>query len=602
MVYVILPPQWLRDEDPSAVPKQLDCSFEEVLKYNELGYNVYYYPNHPSEYGAGRFVKANEVDVFNFVFVDLDMKHGAYESKEAFTALLLSSELPPSVIVDSGGGIHGYWAVDDLDAMSFLRLSRRLCSKYNSDPAVCQIKQLMRVIGTVNNKEQDNPRPTQLLHADEVSYTCEDLDKALPRLTQEDEEYCKSHYDKAYSLEDPITKVDDKIPLKFAHLIRNNAEAKDIWAGNVDDRSKGDYRLGHIMFADGFSKDEAMSVLVNSAKALSRAPTHRVSYAENIVDKIWTFELEGEKEPLSSSVRDILCAAGEDGLKGARLVGHRFFDNTVHGFRLGQVIGLCAGVGVGKTTIGLNLFKGFVEFNPDYDHMIVPLEQPAREIAERWKKMCGDNTRLHDKVHVMSNYTSDGTYRRLSLHEIQDYIITFQKETKRKIGCVVIDHIGVLKKETRNGENQGLMEICQEMKAFAVSTNTLLVMQTQSNREKAGIGDIELDKDAAYGTQHFESFCDFLITAWQPLKRCYDNPACPRVTAYKFCKIRFKNKGDKILEDQRYRLMFEPDTETLSEMVSNYEESFRFFNNVALNLRTKDKKSDLPEYSSIKYE
>ncbi len=342
-----------------------------------------------------------------------------------------------------------------------------------------------------------------------------------------------------------------------------------------------------------------MSVLVNSAKALSRAPVHRVSYAENIVDKIWTFEITEDREGLnlSHSVREILDKHG-DAIKGERFPCYTYMDNTVSGLRLGQVIGLVAGSGVGKTAMALNMFKGFAENNPNYDHFFVPLEQPGREIADRWRIICGDNTRLHDKVHILSNYNDDGSYRSLSFEDIKEYLLKFQKTTGRKIGCVVIDHIGALKKGNKDGR-QSIEDICHQMKAFAIQTNTLLVMQSQSPREKAGIGDLELNKDAAYGTVYFESYCDYLITLWQPLKRCYNEPRCPTVTAFKFCKIRHKHPKDVIKEDIRYRLFFDGETGHMREMTQEEDISFTFFNKRCVSRRKQDRKTELVEYTSI---
>lgn len=598
MVYRLIAPQWLIDESPGT-RRVLEGEFtqERLEELNAQGYNCYFLPNYPSEYDPSKTVSGSQIDVFNFAFVDMDLKDGKYSSKEQFSSVVTSSTAPPTYIVDSGGGVHAYWQVTDLDAMSYLKLQRRLLRLFNTDEAVGQIYQLMRVPGTVNTKLKDEPRLCNYLDKTDHIYTCEELDKALPPLTLEDEEYCKQHYDKTYHPETQ-TIVSDKLPPKFSTLLRNNKEVKEIWSGNVDDRSKGDYRLGHILFANGFTRDEALSTLINSAKALPRAPHHRVSYAENIVDKIWTFEETSNELNLSSTVREILHKSG-DTLKGTRFPCWSYIDNTEHGFRLGQVIGLVAGSGVGKTAMALNMFEGFVQSNPDYDHFFVPLEQPANEIADRWKTMCGDKTQLHDKVHVISNYAEDGSFRHLSFDDIKEYLLKFQKVTGRKVGCVVIDHIGALKKTDKNGENQDLMDICHSMKAFAIHTNTLLIMQSQAPREKAGAGDLELGKDAAYGTVYFESYCDYLITIWQPLKRCYSEDSCPTVTAFKFCKIRHKKMGtDAICEDVCYRLYFEPETEHLRELSQDEEKSFDFFNKKATNARKKDRKTDLVPYQS----
>lgn len=606
MLIRAIAPQWALEEN-SSLQRVVEGEFDdnEITRLNELFYNVYFLPNYPSIYHDGHIVSGFDIDHFDYVFVDFDLKDKAYPSKEAFLEKLMSFPLLPSRVVDSGNGIHAYWKVSDLDGKTYLKLQRRLIRQFNTDEAVGQIFQLMRLPNTVNTKKKEDLKICEELFVGELgsTYSAEALDKHLTRLTPEDAAYCEHHYDKTYRLNQVEVKVDDKIPLKFSHLIRDNEEVKEIWSGNVDDRSKGDYRMSHIMFAHGFTKDEAMSVLVNSAKALQRAPVHRISYATNIVDKIWTYEMAEDKTTLSlsSTVKDILSRSN-DAIKGTRLPTWSYLDDTVHGFRLGQVIGLVAGSGVGKTSMALNMFQGFVKNNPDYHHFFIPLEQPTHEIAERWRTICGDDTELHDKVHLISNYADDGSFRHLSFTEIKDYILKFQEVTGNKIGAVVIDHIGALKKKGKEGENQDLMTICHEMKAFAVQTNTMLIMQSQAPREKAGIGDLELNKDAAYGTVYFESYCDYLITLWQPLKRCYAEIGCPTIMAFKFCKIRHKKQGlDEIKEDVPYKMIFDPSSERLRDLTQEEEKGFRFWISQATNKRKADRKTDLVEYKSVKW-
>ena len=598
-IFRLIPAKWTT----GLKPMEGHFSDSELLNLNEQGYNIYYLPNYPSEYKQGTTVIGAQIDVFNYVFVDCDLKDEVYQSKEEFIEALAIAGIEPTTIVDSGNGVHAYWKVSNLDTKSYLRFQRRLCRLFNTDEAVSSLYQLMRYPETINPKIQDSPVLCTTLSSSNATYTAEQLDALLPTITKADEEYCEQHYNKTYNLNQDETTISDVLPAKFGQLVRDNHEAKELFAGSVDDRSKSDYRLGHLMFANGFTRDEALSVLVNSAKALDRAPVHRRSYALNIVDKIWTFELAEKKDTLtlSNSVREILQKSG-DALKGMPFRCHPRIDNTVHGFRLGQVIGLVAGSGVGKTAFALNMFRWFAQENPDYHHFFVPLEQPANEIADRWKTMCGIDTSLHDKVHVISNYDDEGNFRHLSFEEIKTYVKQFQEARGVKIGCVVIDHIGALKKKGKDGENQDLMDICHSMKAFAVQTNTLLVMQSQSSREKAGIGDLELNKDAAYGTVYFEAYCDYLITLWQPLKRCHSTEPCPTVTAFKFCKIRHK-KGNKdvIQEDVPYFLYFNSDTELMYDMTQDQKTSFDYFLPQATNKRKADRKTELVAYQSVPY-
>lgn len=600
----MIAPKWLLETNTS-LKKVVEGDFtdEEIKQHNEAGYNIYYWPNSPSELPESGPVNGTHIDQWNYLFVDYDSKSNTYSCKDSFISRVLDSNITPSKIVDSGNGVHVYWKISDLDPMSYLRLQRRLVRFYNTDAATCSIMQLMRLPNTYNTKDPNKNLRCEILAEMKFSYTCEEIDKKLPSITVEDEEFCQQHYNKTYNVNREDLTIDETIPPKFGKLLNSSHEAKDLWAGSTSDRSKNDYRLGHLMFANGFTKDEAASVLVNSAKALQRAPVHRASYAQNIIDKIWTYEQEPAKEgpKLSSSVKDILKKQG-NALKGTPFRCHKRIDNTECGFKLGHVIGLVAGAGVGKTAFSLNMFRWFIEENPDYHHFFIPLEQTSNEIAERWSVMSGTDTSLNDKVHVLSNYDDDGNFRHLSFDEIKTYIQDWQKTTGNKVGCIVIDHIGALKKKGSNDENQDLMTICHSMKAFAIQTNTLLVMQSQTSREKAGIGDLELNKDAAYGTMFFEAYCDWLITIWQPVKRCHNEQACPTVTAFKYCKIRHKKaKKDVIQEDVCYYFYFDSDTEQFRDMTQDEMTSFKYFLPRATNKRKADRKTELVEYKSVDY-
>lgn len=604
MVYRCILSDWAEVEHPN-LRKVREGEFtpNDLVNLNNQFYNIYYLPNPPSLYTGG-IVDGSQIDTFNWVFVDMDLKDEVYPSKDAFIERVCESGIPPTKLVDSGGGVHAYWKISDLNVMSYLKFQRRLMRLFSTDEAVGQIYQLMRVPGYVNTKRRADMQLCQLLHEDEsIVYTSEQLDTLLPPLTHEDDQYCQHHYQKTMDEPERRKTVVDKMPARWNNFLASCPEAKAIWMGkSTKDRSTGDFRLGHLMFAEGFTKDEATSVLVNSAKALTRAPVHRASYAFNIVDQIWTYEMTPTKDSLTlhRNVRDLI-AAGPETLAGTRFYCHEWIDATQGGMRLGQVMGLVAGSGVGKTAMALNMFYGFVKKNPEYVHFFVPLEQPAHEIAARWKTLCGEETDLHDRVEVLSNYNDDNSFRHLSLTEIRDYLLKYQTLTGKKIGSVVIDHIGALKKKSKDGENQGTIEICHEMKPFAIALNTFLVMQSQAPREKAGIGDLELNKDAAYGTVFFESYCDYLVAIWQPLKRCYAEGA-PTVTAFKFCKIRNKKAGfDHANEDTPYKLMFDTTTEKMRMLTQKEDDSFTYFNSQATNKRKADRKTDVVEYTSVNW-
>ena len=572
----------------------------EVKQLNTQGYNVYFFPNHPKSYPTDGNVNGSHIDVFTSVFVDCDLKDKKYSTKDEFLEALAISGILPSSIVDSGHGIHAYWNISNLDAKSYLRFQRRLARLYNTDENVSKICQLMRSPGFMNTKNKEKYVKCVELYDNDAQYTAEEFDKLLPTITAEDEDYCNRHYDSTLGITQNIP-ISDELPKRFGELIRKNKEAKEIYASPQDDRSKSDFRLAHIMHGNGFTKAEALSVLVNSAKALQRAPIHRQSYATNIVDKIWTYEKTKDTTQLSDTVKDILTRSN-DNLKGVRFPCHKLIDDTVHGFRLGQVLGIIGGSGVGKTTLTLNTFLWFAQNNPEYHHFFFSLEQPPLEIAERIRTICQGNTQLFDKIHIVSNYEDDGTFKHFSMDSIQEHLVNFTQQTEYRVGAAVIDHIGVLAKSDKNGEMDGLIGVCKKMKSLAVKVNCMLIMLSQAPREKAGIGDVELSKDAAYGTVFFESYCDYVVCMWQPLKRVYKDGA-PTLMAFKFAKIRHKRQGqDRIQEDTCYQLFFDPQTELLRELSQDEEASAKFFMNLAINARKRDRSTDVVPYESRRVE
>ncbi len=599
MICRLIAPQWLMESDPDIQSVvEGDFTDDQLNDYNCMGYNIYNWPNSPSVCPAVP-VNGTHIDKFEWIFVDMDLKDGVYESKEAFYEKVKATQGPLfTKLVDSGNGIHIYWKVSDLDAKSYLRFQRRLMRLLNTDPAVSKIAQLMRVPGYVNTKDPNDYKICHIVDETTTSYTCEEIDKALPPITVEDEQYCEAHYNKTYGInqESPY-KLLQEMPAKWGKLLRKNAEASQLFSHTSGDRSDDDFRLALLMQASGFTADEAYTVLYNSGKAMQRAPVHRHSYAQNIVEKIWVAEEEKQVTNLSPTVRDIL-SRGDEVIKGKRFPCHKLIDDTKHGFRLGQVIGIIGGSGVGKTTLTLNMFLWFSANNPDFHHFFFSLEQPVGEIASRIRTICGDDTALYDRIHIISNYSDDGTYNNYSLATIEEHILEYKKATNCKVGTVVIDHIGVLSKETRNGENDGLIGVCKDMKSIAVRLNVMLIMLSQAPREKSGIGDLELNKDAAYGTVFFESFVDYCLCLWQPLKRVYTKGA-PTIMSFKFAKIRHKSqKYDNIKEDVCNSLFFDPETERLRELTQQEETSADFFLKTATNLRKADRKTDLVTYVS----
>lgn len=146
-----------------------------------------------NQQGRGIFVVVNEggdddrsINKVRAVFLDLDMK--TFNDSAAFdTALLFACEgrrsqdepipsdwLKPSVVVNSGGGAHVYWLVDDFPVDQFRRVQHAISARFQGDPKVCNPSRVMRLPGSLHHKT-DTPKPVQLVECSPHRYSATQL-------------------------------------------------------------------------------------------------------------------------------------------------------------------------------------------------------------------------------------------------------------------------------------------------------------------------------------------------------------------------------------------------------------------------------------------
>ena len=118
---------------------------------------------------ASNFVAAKAL------WVDVDVKEGAYDSKESalkhIDDLVQAGNLPaPTVRVDSGNGVHFYWVLDrELNFGEFQTLSRKfsdyLLTLGVHHDTLCTVDsvRVLRIPGSVNGKDPANPKPVALI-------------------------------------------------------------------------------------------------------------------------------------------------------------------------------------------------------------------------------------------------------------------------------------------------------------------------------------------------------------------------------------------------------------------------------------------------------
>jgi hypothetical protein len=137
------------------------------------------------------FVRAQKryVCALNCLYGEFDVK--TYGSKEAIQEHIAGATWPaPSVVVDSGGGLHGYWLLKEPwilesdDARMAAELVQR-CWVQNvigADPSVHDLVRILRVPGTLNFKYEP-ARPVQFIECNlDRLYALQALTAHLPAI------------------------------------------------------------------------------------------------------------------------------------------------------------------------------------------------------------------------------------------------------------------------------------------------------------------------------------------------------------------------------------------------------------------------------------
>lgn len=140
------------------------------------------------------YVRAQKryIAAVNCLYGEFDVK--TYGSKEAILGHIAGAAFPaPSVLVDSGGGIHGYWLLrepwllDSDEARQAAELVQRLWVQQviGADPSVHDLVRILRIPGTLNFK-YDPPRPVRFLACSlDRLYTLQALTAHLPAVHED---------------------------------------------------------------------------------------------------------------------------------------------------------------------------------------------------------------------------------------------------------------------------------------------------------------------------------------------------------------------------------------------------------------------------------
>lgn len=591
-------PDFLRSIKGPNVIEGMDFSVAYLKEQNDLGYNVWWFPNHPSTNVYTEEIKhlnGKLIDQFNFVFVDMDLKDGIYPSKEAFYAKLKEFELEPIYVVDSGNGVHAYWRITDLDRNKYVLTQVALLNHFKTDPSVFTTMQLMRVWNLNNTKDPNNIKPVRTVEGfsyGEAAYVFADIPEYLFDLPKDQLEKAQTHLDRLDGKKNFNFSHDidyDTLPERFYNFLISSNVANELFytPESYGDRSGADMVLANLLFKENFEYKEVVAIISNSQKALSKGP-YRETYATTTVDKAFS------RSKLVIETASSYKKKKEGQIEELPIKGPYYLDQGVLGniWRRKELLGVIAGSGVGKTDLALNIIRDTILNNMDNDDLYIffSLEMTKGQVFKRWVELTeGDPQDVVDRFVVTDTVDDNGQFTSWGLQEIYNYCKDVKRVTGKHVASIVVDHIHIIGrkidlsiKPTFDAEvgvigNRRFAslegdDVVKKLATLVQMLDTFGIILTQTTKDK-GVGDLPIGKEGAHGMSGYEWFMHRIISVWQPLMRVQEMSPI-KFTAYQYAKLREKHPDDKVAQLQHKLLTFNPINSRLTPTTPSEYETF----------------------------
>jgi putative DNA primase/helicase len=129
----------------------VDAATNWAIKENANGRNIYWTVNIVAP-GCNKKPKKDDMVAARYLHVDVDPpKDGSFFDRDGVIEQMRNMRVPASFILDSGGGLQGFWRLDEVakNLPAVEQLNRRLSQLFGGDHCH-NIDRLMRVPGTVN--------------------------------------------------------------------------------------------------------------------------------------------------------------------------------------------------------------------------------------------------------------------------------------------------------------------------------------------------------------------------------------------------------------------------------------------------------------------
>ena len=209
---------------------------------------------------------------------------------------------------------------------------------------------------------------------------------------------------------------------------------------------------------------------------------------------------------------------------GGRIwLGIPTLDNILEGLRAGEVFGLMARPGIGKTLVLCHVTRAVAE--SEVGHVFFSLEMPAAQIVDRLAGAHYGLSRTWFRERLGNGVLDPSDYQRaferfvlvdapgLSVAQMAAKLRQIQAGVLKGVPLrlVTIDHLGLVGGDRKMSTYDRVSTQAREIKELAKRFNCSVLLAVQVNREQGGDGSKELSLGAARDSGVVEEAMDYLV-------------------------------------------------------------------------------------------
>lgn len=335
----------------------IDEAVEFGLAADDSGQQVYVAMGLFKEEPAGGRGTKNDVFGVTALWVDIDIRsdaaHVAKHYPETTAEALALAQLgphKPSMVVNSGHGLHAYWLFDEPRtwgsargrsdmAMALERFKATMFFRASNAglalDSVMELARVLRLPGTTNRKVEGDHRPVEMILAPDVLARGQGSTELGQGFRRFDFDELTATFVCASSIAQPTnhsTKVtvgeivvDPNVTIPTAMLTKLREESddfEDIWFQNREfkDQSPSSYdmAMANLLVALGFGDQEIVDVMIHWRREVANKPKNRVDYYQSTISKARNnTNFEASKEALESDELLTMVSSARERDEGA---------------------------------------------------------------------------------------------------------------------------------------------------------------------------------------------------------------------------------------------------------------------------------------------